>query len=289
LGLAARTGDHAEADFVVHARRSRASARSVLQEFPGFDAEDDAVRPGTYAFGSDAGSYRVTWWDPARLPLGAKLDLGVRRKELLGTEADWVVVDQDLEAHAAWRARRAAALEAGSRPSLTVVTVRAAAAESSKEVDVAVEIVAGSSVKERPRGPRFGSLVHAVLAAVPLGANRDEVAARADVNRRVWARAEIAAAGEVVRGPRLRCSCERVRQGLPLRRENAHHALRSDGRLIDGVLDLAFRRRAAGRSWTSRRAAVGSAPRRGQTSGRALRGRGRQGHGRAVRSFLLFV
>ena len=107
----------------------------------------------------------------------------------------------------------------------------------------------------RPAGKRFGSLVHAVLASVPLdvpagrpapvdeiarlhgrvlGATDDEVAAAADV------------AGRVLSHPLLARARAAARRG-ECRREAPVSMRADDGVLIEGVVDVAFREEGA---WT---------------------------------------
>ena len=96
----------------------------------------------------------------------------------------------------------------------------------------------------RPSGPRFGSLVHAVLATVPL----DESAAAEETavlhGRLLGAPdAEVAAAAAAVTAALRHPLLARARAALArgeCRREAPVAAL-DDGTLVEGVVDLAFR------------------------------------------------
>src|SRR5262249_1913998 len=116
-------------------------------------------------------------WDPRALALTKEPLVGVRREDVLGT-TDERVIASDLEVHRSFQADRSALLARGSRPSAIVATVTArAGATSSQPTESASTVSAprqGVSrvgiprAVGRPRGARFGSLVHAILATVPL-------------------------------------------------------------------------------------------------------------------------
>jgi ATP-dependent helicase/nuclease subunit A len=170
-------------------------------------------------------------------------------------------------AHQAWAEQRAWLLARGAVPTLPVRTVTeivegvrepAPAAWSTREppFDAALGLVeladTGIDRRGRPRGKRFGTLVHAVLATVDLDAEAlvIGVAARA-AGRVVGASAEeieaaILAAVTALRHPILRRAAESARRG-ECRREAPVVLPGSGGELIEGVVDLAFREQ---RSWT---------------------------------------
>ena len=247
------------------------------------DATDDAAATGNVVpfrtpaasatEPSDAG-YPVVWWDPYRLALGAGAPIGIRREELLSKDAPDEVVEADLERYRTWRRRREAAIERAARPSLELETAteraRAGAGrradgddeagEPARDGDPnagrpAVTVVEIERAAERPAGKRFGTLVHAVLATVPIdvpdgwpeaageiatlhgrvfGATDAEVAAAADVAVRVLSHPLLARA----RAAAQRGDC---------RREAPVSMRTEDGVLIEGVVDVAFREEGA---WT---------------------------------------
>ena len=69
----------------------------------------------------------------------------------------------------------------GSRPSISVQTVTAASRSAVGDDKVHVEIVTRAD-PERPRGRRFGALVHGILAAVDLNATSEEIGAMARIH-----------------------------------------------------------------------------------------------------------
>ena len=98
-------------------------------------------------------------------------------------------------------------------------------------------------VFQRPSGTRFGILVHAVLAEVPLDAARDRIADHAHVQARLLGAtpeetdAAISAVGAALAHPVL----VEARKALEVRRELPLQVRLPDGVLAEGVVDLAYR------------------------------------------------
>ena len=95
---------------------------------------------------------------------------------------------------------------------------------------------------DRPRGPRFGSLVHAVLATVPLNSSEPVVQRTAETQGRLLmaSDAEVRAAAVVVTSVLRHELIARALAGAAIRRESPITWLQKDGTMIEGVLDLAF-------------------------------------------------
>ncbi len=191
--------------------------------------------------------YEITWWDPASLDLGRQPNFGLRREELIAKDGAPGLVEASLEGYYAWRARREGAVETGGRPSRRVVTARARAAQphiAPPAIDVRVE-TAARPAGVTASGPRFGALVHAVLAVVPLDAGAADVAAVAAQQGRLLAAAadEERAAAVVVANLLAHPLFDRVRAAQSagaLRREVPVALAAPDGHLVEGVVDLAF-------------------------------------------------
>ena len=224
---------------------------------------------------SDAG-YPVVWWDPHQLALGAGAPIGIRRQELLSKDAPDEVVEADLERYRAWRRRREVTVERAARPSLELATATervrarsgeraggealAGAAGAGRDAGTdaersAVTVVELERAAGRPAGKRFGTLVHAVLATVPLDVPDGRpapVEAIARLHGRVFGAsdAEVAAAadvaGRVLSHPLLARARAAARRG-DCRREAPVSMRADDGALIEGVVDVAFREAGA---WT---------------------------------------
>jgi ATP-dependent exoDNAse (exonuclease V) beta subunit len=219
---------------------------------------DGAVQPGLHI--AHAGN-EVVWWDPAALELGRDLEGGLRQQRILAADASTLASEEAFLAHEAWAENRSFVLARGATKTLPVRSVTEASkaprdvaplAWSTREKTAAdtlapVELAdTGVDKRGRPQGLRFGSLVHAVLAAVALDA--DEVAvltvARTEGRllsasaREVEAAAEAAVAA--LAHPVLRRAAESAKRGT-CRRESPVILPGRGGELLEGVIDLAFR------------------------------------------------
>ncbi|CAN5852339.1 UvrD-helicase domain-containing protein [soil metagenome] len=229
------------------------SKDSVLNR-PDMDpARASTVAPGCYelAPGSQlpASGYNVVWWDPSILHLDAVSSFGLRRDDLIVKDGDMFAVDDRLAAYDQWRADREGLVETGRVASVRVQTATAWAAESARlGIDDAiaatsgVEVMSIAGAQGRPRGPRFGTLVHAVLALIPFDADDEAIRRTSEVQARIiGAPAEECAAAAVVVAAVLRHELMvRARSSARLRRETPITWMQKDGTLIEGVLDLAF-------------------------------------------------
>jgi ATP-dependent exoDNAse (exonuclease V) beta subunit len=165
------------------------------------------------------------------------------------------VLRRGLDTYHAWKAERQAAIDAAHQPSIDVMTTTAAAmsadlAPIGDEIDVTTEIIDGAQpdalAASRPGGQRFGSLVHALIADMPLDDRDTETIRRlAAAHGRVLGAvpAEVAAAEYLVRRlanhPVLRAAARAAREGSCYREMPV--TWRTDsGALIEGVVDLAY-------------------------------------------------
>jgi len=212
----------------------------------------DNVAPGRHEFSGPLptgrkrpGNHGVVWWDPHCLRLGIEPRFGVRQKELLN-EVDPGIVAGDIEAFTSWRASRQAAVDQGSRPSLVVHAATEYVLSGKQTGPANVSLFDLGTKTGRPAGPRYGALVHAVLATVPLDAHRDEVAATAALQGRILGATEEerAFATEAVHAALRHPLLERARQAAKsgaCRRETPVTLSLPDGALVEGVVDIAFR------------------------------------------------
>ncbi len=259
---------------------------SVLERLDGDPAGPDTVAPGFYRFdeevpgpagvvsfpapgpapppsprpapaprdaaggGTAAPGYGVVWWDPGCLELDVEARFGIRQAELLSKNVPREVVDEDLARYRTWRSRRDRTMEEAAAPSVQVVTVTELAHRQIAElVPVSMaepELLELDRGGGRPAGPRFGSLVHAVLAAVPLDAGPDEIEQVARLHGRLLGAAdvEVEAAAGVAAAGLAHPLFDRVRRAAAAgecRREAPVTMRDGDGVLVEGVVDLAFR------------------------------------------------
>ena len=229
------------------------SKDTVLVRPDGDPANAKTVAPGTFAFSepraSDVGrrDYSVTWWDPRALHLGAMSSFGLKRDDLIVRDGDMFAVEDRLADYEQWRDERARIASEGARPSVRIQTATAWAAEAATSgidevLSEGIEVVQIPGAENRPRGPRFGAVVHAVLATVPLDAADDVVARTAQTQGRILnaPAVEVSAAIIVVRAVLDHDLLARARASSSVKRETPVSWLQKDGTLIEGVLDLAF-------------------------------------------------
>jgi ATP-dependent helicase/nuclease subunit A len=217
-------------------------ADSTLERPPQLAFDVSGVKPGLHHF--DGEGYGVVWWDPHALVLDAEPRFGIRQQELIGKETKREVVDADLSAYEGWRVSRQDAVERGSEPSLLVRTATEQAAKQSGSA-AAVKIIELARDPGRPAGPRYGALLHAVLATAAFDDTPERVAEVAALQGRVLGAAdeEVASASAVAAGvfshPLMRRAAAAAGRGR-CRRETPVTLRLQDGTLIEGVVDLAF-------------------------------------------------
>ena len=219
------------------------SKDSVLMRPNGDPASENTVAPGLYVFGV---SHSVVWWDPRELKLGADAPLGIRRPELIVKDVAPKIVESGLADYRAWREGSDAALASGAMPSTTTQTVTQWARTGGKDQLKLppVEIVEIPRALSRPSGLRFGSLVHAVLATVPLDGDADVILRLTELESRTLGATEeeVACAAHVVQTVLGQPILQRVRAAAEAhrcRRETPVSWYHGE-RLVEGVVDLAF-------------------------------------------------
>ena len=137
----------------------------------------DSVKPGELV--PRVGAHKVAFWDPRALELGIEEEAGVRQQRILAADATSGRAEDSKERYDAWRVAHEAKLATGREPSPRVVPVTTAAREHASTDDI--EIVKLDRERRSSGGKRFGSLVHALFAAVAPSAGRDVVHAAANV------------------------------------------------------------------------------------------------------------
>ena len=261
------------------------SKDSVLTRPDGDPARPTTVAPGQYTFGGgppdpgpglrgqaeaaripdpgpripDPGArppaeYSVVWWDPHALAYHTDSGYGLRQADLIAKDGNPAKVAARLAEYERWRADRATAVAQAGAPSLRIRTATSIALDRTFGGGPplpAVEVMDFSRRAERPFGPRFGTLVHATLATVPLDASEAAIAAVAGVQGRIlpasgsqrYADEEIYAAVEVVSSLLRDALFDRVRQAERAGRCDRELPIAwkaPDGTLIEGTIDLAF-------------------------------------------------
>jgi ATP-dependent exoDNAse (exonuclease V) beta subunit len=202
-----------------------------------------SVRPGRHA--PEVGDTPVVWWDPHALKLDMTDEVGMRQQKILAADASGVVATESESMHRAWTEARANAVAASGTPTLVTKTVTARRAEElpPQIARVPVEIVsARKSAEDRPRGTRFGTLVHAVLSAASLKANGDELAILTAFEGRMLGATdeEMVAAKRAAAAALAHPLFDAARAAKRVLRETALHLKMPDGSLAEGACDLAF-------------------------------------------------
>lgn len=198
---------------------------------------EDAVAPGLHR--SEAGN-PVVWWDPATLRLRVQVLNGVRQQKLLGESP---LSAEGMSRYAAWQQQRAATIAASSRASLSARTMTELSKQPFREPATAVVQKTELDRTGRPRGARFGTLVHAVLAHAPFDAERPALSAlSSSLGRLIGAtEAEVTFAADAAKAalehPLLRAAA----LASDVRREVVISQQLSDGTIAEGVIDLAYR------------------------------------------------
>jgi ATP-dependent helicase/nuclease subunit A len=234
------------------------SKDSVLNRPEGDPARPTTVAPGAYTHQHSALStqhpalstqHSVVWWDPSILHLHASSSFGLRREDLIVRDGDMFAVEDRMSDYQKWREERERLVREGSVETLRVQTATAWAADAAKAgideaiaASASIEVIQLPGAGGRPKGPRFGTLVHAVLAIVPLDADEITIERSAEVQGRLLdaPKDEMAAAAAVVQSVLRHELMARARAGANLRRETPVTWTQRDGMLIEGVLDLAF-------------------------------------------------
>ncbi|MGH9659559.1 MAG: PD-(D/E)XK nuclease family protein, partial [Bryobacteraceae bacterium] len=211
------------------------------------------MRPGEYSMAdrTSGETFSVVWWDPVLLDRPGDDTRGLRRDDLIAKDARPEDVAFDRDRYESWQRGRAALHERAAQPSLRVMTatefvqLAASGARAGQLGAADVEIVDAGVVGPRPSGRRFGVLVHALLAAVPMDATADQIRDMAALQARVLAATDNerdAAAAIVERTLKHRlldAARAALAAGRACRREAAISIVRGDT-LVDGQIDLAF-------------------------------------------------
>jgi ATP-dependent exoDNAse (exonuclease V) beta subunit len=202
-----------------------------------FGVPDDVPLPGRHV--AESRKNGVVWWDPKTLDLAKEERTGLEASDALVDEPS---VSAEVRAnYESWRAGLVATIDAGSVPKWKVRAARDLKFADHPD-DIGLEHT-DVPREGRPHGRRFGELVHAVLAHVPLDSKRDFIervvgvhahALQAPTEER---EAAVAAIESALRHPLLRSA----KAALEVRRETPVVDVLGVGEMLEGTIDLAFR------------------------------------------------
>jgi len=198
---------------------------------------EDSVRPGLHT--PQAGQHSVVWWDPIGLRLDVAAGFGLRQEDILAADPA-ACAAEGIARYREWQTERQRTFESGQLPAFRIVSPSDGLANPPELRPIVVESVA--QVAGRPGGRRFGILVHAMLRDLDLRGASDQIAALARVHARLLDAPgeEAVAAAAAVEAARSHPLFERARAAKSCHRELPIHLRLEDGRLLEGVLDLAF-------------------------------------------------
>jgi ATP-dependent helicase/nuclease subunit A len=217
----------------VHAGCPPFGYRTVLSRPNDHEQRDEvSVKPGAHR--AREGSHEVVWWDPETLRLHVEEKFGLPWHTMLNGDGG-----PSLEAYESWSTHRAGLIESGSRPTLDVFSPsEVTESPSGFECDVVMETAARDLA--RPAGRRFGSLVHAVLRDALFDGSAARQIAESQARISGAPTEETEAAIEAVEQTLRHPVMERVRRADKVHREFPVLYHLEDGRMMEGVLDLAF-------------------------------------------------
>jgi ATP-dependent exoDNAse (exonuclease V) beta subunit len=228
-------------------RRERAAAagcppfagdRTVLERPPEFFGRpEDSVRPGLHH--PQTGEHRVVWWDPLGLSLGITAGSGLRHEDILAAEpSDRAAAG--IERYHLWQEQRRRILEKGHAPAYRIVSPTEGIEDPPEHRPIYVEQIVKAG--ERPGGRGFGILVHAILRDLDLAGTPDQISGRARLHARLLhaSTEEADSAAAAVEAAWAHPLLARARAAQRCHRELPIHLPLPDGRLLEGVIDVAF-------------------------------------------------
>jgi ATP-dependent exoDNAse (exonuclease V) beta subunit len=195
--------------------------------------DEPSVRPGLVR--PRTGQHGVVWWDPSVLRLGVEAGAGLRQGEILADVAGPSKAEYD-----AWRTARQKTIDAGRTPEWRIFTAsEAEAAPAGFAVEVRWEFTERAA--GRPSGPRFGTLVHALLGSAALDASREQLAEMAVLHGRLCGASpvEVDAAAAAAHAALGHVLLRRAREAGTVRREMPVMLAEGES-MLEGVIDLAF-------------------------------------------------
>ena len=206
-------------------------------------SSDRSVKPGLHV--PDGCAHSVVWWDPALLDFRVQGNFGLRQEGILGEGPQTAPGRMQYQS---WKSNHQKTIESGHQPALSMFIATEGLQPPAGYAD-RVKIEHIERDVQRPRGPRFGSLVHLVLKDVEFGASPDMILQLARTHARLLAATpdEVDAAARAVTAALKHPLLERARRATRCYRELP--ILLKDDLLgvLDAVIDLAFLEE---RTWT---------------------------------------
>lgn len=202
--------------------------------------EEVSIKPGLHY--PKAGTHEVVWFDPAVLALRVQQAGGVEHEQVLKGTTDQAV--EGLRRYQEWKDARAERIGKAQAPRFRVMQ-----GESVERVSEAgwidVRTVTLPLEDGRPRGRKFGRVVHDILQHARSAEETEALAA--SWGRRHGAGAEESTAAAAAAAAALRHPAVQIPAGAACYRELPVMVRLEDGTLVEGRIDLAW---TDGKTWT---------------------------------------
>jgi ATP-dependent exoDNAse (exonuclease V) beta subunit len=198
-----------------------------------------SIRPGLHK--PQNGAHSVVWWDPALLSEPGEQNFGVWQQDILAEDPEKMQASKNAERYDLWRTRREDTIKDGSLASISILSPSSELESAGSFEPVQIETL--SYRGPRPSGRRFGTLVHTVMRDVQLDADITAISNLVAYQARLLGSTtnEIAGATEAVRATLAHPLLHRAANSTETFREMPILAHLEDGKILDGVIDLAFR------------------------------------------------
>lgn len=200
---------------------------------------ESSVKPGVVT--PREGMHTVVWWCPKALGVGKEDVAGLRQQKILSADTGGVA-QEGIARHEMWQSTLTATRAAASEPSLRVRTVTEAKSESTLLANLGVAVESVRTAGRVHLGKRFGTLVHDLLATLPLDSKPKEIDQAANVRGRILGatKEEMDHAVSAVAAALAHPMMKKARAAKEIRRECGISLRAETGELIEGVIDMAF-------------------------------------------------
>jgi ATP-dependent exoDNAse (exonuclease V) beta subunit len=199
-----------------------------------------SVKPGLHR--GECGACEVVWWDPSVLDLDVPMNFGLREQQILAEDETGETTRAGLVQYRAWKDQRSQWIERASEPAFEVLAVTRTLLRRPPPTSSLIQVEPLAKEKNRPVGPRFGTLVHTILRDVALQGDKNAIAGLANSHARVLGapEEEVQAATRAVSAALNHSLIRRAASAARLHREFPLLLKLGDKQLIEGTIDLAF-------------------------------------------------
>jgi ATP-dependent helicase/nuclease subunit A len=212
---------------------------TVLRRPSDYDgASEFSVKPGLHT--PENGIHHVVWWDPSKLGLRVEGSFGLRQEEILAEDKDGHAATS-VQLYNDWKSSRQTSVQRGGSANLNVF-LATDGMEPPPGYSGRVQVARVQRDGPRPKGARFGSLVHLVLRDVAFASPPEAIIRLARTHARLLNAAdeEIEAAAQAVGAALQHPLLEQARKAKRCHRELPILVRDDLLGVLDAVIDLAF-------------------------------------------------